>query len=247
MKTILDRIVESRRKTIFDEKPDCQRKKNMLSFSKAILEKGFVFEIKKKSPSRGVIKNFDPIEMGLLYERSGCAAISVLTEPEFFDGSLHHLKAVSENVSVPVLCKDFIISKKQIENAYNCGADAILLIASILNKEQLSTLSVFAKDLGLDILFEIHSLNEFEKIKDLNPAIVGVNSRDLKTMKIDLNRCEEIIKELPSNIIKIAESGINTREQIIKLKRSGANGFLIGTSIVSSRHPEKFIERLIHG
>ena len=247
MPTILDKIVASRKKTLLNEKADCSRKKKILPFSKAILERKFIFEIKKKSPGAGFIKDIDPVKQALIYQNSGCAAISVLTEPEFFGGSLSDLKKVSETVSVPVLCKDFIVSEKQIENAYKCGADAVLLIAAVLSREELKNLSDYAKKFGLEILFEIHSLEEFEKIEFLNPSIVGVNSRNLKTMKIDLNRCGEILSRLPRGFVKIAESGIKSRKDAVKLEKAGANGFLIGTSVVKAENPEKFIKELIYG
>jgi len=247
MQTILDKIVESRRKTLLNEEADCKRGKNVLPFSEAILERKFIFEIKRKSPGAGFIKDIEPVKQALIYQKNGCAAISVLTEPEFFGGSLEDLKKVSQAVSVPVLCKDFIVSEKQIENAYKCGADAILLIASVLSENELKDLSDYAKNLGLEILFEIHSFKEFEKVKPLNPSVVGVNSRDLKTMKININRCGEILSKLPPGFVKIAESGIKNREDVIKLEKAGANGFLIGTSVVKAENPEKFIRELIYG
>ncbi len=247
MRTILDDIVDARRKSLFKERIDCERTKSVLPFRRAVFEKRFVFEIKRKSPGAGFIKDINPVKQALIYEKSGCAAISVLTEPEFFGGSFYDLKAVAESVSVPVLCKDFIVSKSQIKNAFKCGADAVLLIASVLSKRDLAQLSDFAKELGLDILYEIHSLEEFEKIRDLNPEIVGVNSRDLKTMKINLNFCGEIIGKLPSTFLKIAESGISKREDVVKLEQAGANGFLIGTSVVKAENTTGFIRSLVHG
>jgi indole-3-glycerol phosphate synthase len=200
--------------------------------------KPFIAEIKKASPSRGDINTSeDIISRARLYEAGGAGAVSVLTDRRYFKGSFDFLTRISENVKVPLLCKDFIISEVQVDNAYLHGADFILLIASILNIREMMILSRRARRYSMKVLFELHEAEEFEKIKNLDPEMVGVNSRDLATFGIDRKKAMKTIASLPGDFIKIAESGIETPADIINFRKAGADAFLIGTSLMTAEDP----------
>ncbi len=203
-----------------------------------------IAEIKASSPSAGFINNIDLNEILPVYMQYS-SAISVLTDEKFFGGSFERLKTVADRTSLPVLCKDFIIDKVQIDKAYVCGADMILLITRILDDEKLEELYDYAKSLGLDVLVEIHTIQEVERIKGLQPKITGVNSRDLDTLSISLERAKKILKSIDFNTLKIAESGIKTKEDIAYLKES-CSAFLIGETLVKNSNglKETFLEFL---
>jgi len=150
-------------------------------------------------------------------------------------------------VNIPVLCKDFIISERQIEAAYAYGADIILIIAAILTQEEIKKLSEKAREMKLHILYEIHTLEEYEKIKDLSPAMVGVNSRNLDTLEIDKQKGAHILNTLPDSFLKIAESGINSTEDIVNFRKAGANAFLIGTYLMQSGNIKESFQNLYRG
>lgn len=214
-----------------------ERETPVLGFSSSLEMKPFILEIKKKSPSIGELdKNLNVQSQATLYEKINAGCISVLADEKYFLGGLTDITLVKKSCSLPVLCKEFIVDEIQIENAYLSGADAILLIVAIHSSNRLSELYTRAKKFNLDVLFEIHDYDEFEKIKHFDLNMVGVNSRNLKTMEIDLNKCALIIKKLSGNFKKVAESGIKTKEDITLLKKSGANAFLIGTTIMSSKN-----------
>ncbi|HCW93304.1 MAG TPA: indole-3-glycerol-phosphate synthase TrpC, partial [Flexistipes sinusarabici] len=203
---------------------------------------------KKASPSIGEIKpDASPASQAEQYEKCGAGAISVLTDKYFFKGSFEYLKEVSEKVNIPVLCKDFIISERQIEAAYAYGADIILIIAAILTQEEIKKLSEKAREMKLHILYEIHTLEEYEKIKDLSPAMVGVNSRNLDTLEIDKQKGAHILNTLPDSFLKIAESGINSTEDIVNFRKAGANAFLIGTYLMQSGNIKESFQNLYRG
>ncbi len=221
-----------------------KRKKKVLNVIEFLRKKPIIAEIKKASPSKGDINlNIKVEKRAKYYEKYGAGAISVLTDKKFFRGSFDDLKKVSESVNLPVLCKDFIISKVQIENAYNCGADFILLIVSILNDKKLDYLVNFTRDLKLRILFEIHNYDDFFRIKKFSPEIIGVNSRNFNTMEIEKQRAKKILKKLNGDFLKIAESGMETKKDIEDFKNAGADAFLIGTSLMKTKNlKEKFEE-----
>ncbi len=203
-----------------------------------------IAEIKSSSPSAGFINNIDLNEILPVYTQYA-SAISVLTDEKFFGGSFERLKAVADKTSLPILCKDFIIDKLQIDKAYVCGADMILLIVRILNDEKLEKLYGYAKNLGLDVLMEVHTIEEAERIKKIGPKITGVNSRDLDTLTISLKRAKKILKSIDFSTLKIAESGIKTKEDIAYLKES-CNAFLIGETLIKNSDglKETFLEFL---
>jgi indole-3-glycerol phosphate synthase len=205
-------------------------------------QKPFILEIKKKSPSKGVLaENLNIKKQAKEYVKYGCGGISVLTDKKYFNGELEDIAKVKETVFVPVLCKDFVVDEKQIENAFLIGADSILLIVAVLSEKRLFELYKKAIKLGLTVLFEIHQLQEFDKIKHLDLQMVGVNSRDLKTMNINLEKAKSVLKKLNGNFLKVAESGIKTKSHIKEFTKCGANAFLIGTTLMQAKDKERLM------
>ena len=203
-----------------------------------------IAEIKKASPSKGVIREeFDPVEIATIYEKKA-DAISVLTEEDFFQGRLEFISAVKKITTIPLLRKDFIFDEYQIYESRANEADAILLIAAILSKNQAEEYLHLARELGLSVLFEVHDLKELETALSVNADIIGINNRDLKTLKIDLNNTFIIKKEIPSDKIVISESGIKTRDDILRLESAGIDAVLIGTSFMEAKDIGKKIEEL---
>ena len=187
-----------------------------------------IAEIKKASPSKGVIReDFDPIEIAKIYNEVA-DAMSILTEPHFFQGSIEYLKKISKFSKIPLLRKDFIIDEFQIAEAYAAGADFILLIAKALDLNQLQRLYNFAKNIGLEVLFEIHDEEDLNKALEIGAEIIGFNHRDLKTFKMDMDLSKKLIPKLPEGIIVVAESGINNFDIMQKLHKDGVDAFLIG-------------------
>lgn len=201
-----------------------------------------IAELKRKSPSAGDIGEIDD-EKITLYSRYA-VAISILTDGTYFNGSFEILTDVARKIELPILCKDFFIDKAQIDMAYARGADLILLIARILDREQMKDLYGYARGLGLNCLVEVHAAEELDKIADLDAEIVGVNARDLDTFFIDLDRAEEILS-LVNTPVRVAESGIKTRADIERLKN--ANCFLIGEILMRSQNLEATFQELLYG
>ncbi len=207
-----------------------------------------IAEIKKASPSKGLLREFDVCEMADVYVSAGADAISVLTEEDFFLGSPDFLiKIKKRHPSVPVLRKDFIFDEYQIYESKILGADAILLIAKILTKEECHSLFRLSKSLGLDVLFEIHDEEDLKKALDVDVDIIGINNRNLETLQIDLNTTFKLRKLIPDGKIVVSESGISTRRDIEKLLQYGIDAVLVGTSIVLSDNPAEKIKELKWG
>ncbi len=205
-----------------------------------------IAEIKRASPSKGVINDkIDVAETAQMYERGGACAISVLTEEDRFQGSLEDLKTVRANVSLPILRKDFIFDEFQIYEAAEAGADVILLIAAMLDDEILLKLYRLAKqELSLDVLLEVHTLEELERAKKIGAKIIGVNNRDLNSFKVSLDVSRELIKHAPKDSLLISESGLQTREDLLELGELGFNGFLIGETLMRSENIEDKLRHL---
>jgi len=220
-----------------------ERKVPLLSFKNSLKEKPFILEIKKKSPSEGVLDNVvDVAARAKMYEKLNSGCISVLADEKYFSGSIQDIETAKKGCDLPILCKDFIVDEIQIENAYLSGADAVLLIVAVLSEGRLKELSSKAKSLGITVLFELHQADEFEKISKLDLQLVGVNARNLKNMKIDIKEGATVLKKINGSFIKVAESGIKTGEDILFLRKSGANAFLIGTTIMKSRDKIKLMQ-----
>jgi indole-3-glycerol phosphate synthase len=218
------------------------------SFKQALAAPGlsFICEVKKASPSKGIIaEGFPWLEIAKDYEESGAAAISVLTEPEFFLGSEQYLQEISKTVQIPTLRKDFIIDPYQIYEAKLWGAKAILLICALLEQETLSAFIKTADELALDCLVEIHSEEEAQEALASGARIIGINNRDLVTFNVDTGLTSRLRKLIPSNILIVAESGIKNADDVRKLKDIGVDAVLVGESLMRSPDRKAFLRELL--
>jgi indole-3-glycerol phosphate synthase len=192
-----------------------------------------IAEIKKGSPSKGIIRSdFDPQEIAEIYQNNGATCLSILTDEHFFMGHLRYLALIRETVSLPLLRKDFIIDSYQIYEARAAGADAILLIAACLELSQLQEFYAVAKELCLDVLLEVHNEDEMDKALQTECTLIGVNNRNLRSFTTDLGTTGRLARLLPANRMLVAESGINSRADIKRLKCDGAGAFLVGEALI---------------
>ena len=242
---ILDEIIDAKKRKLISKKSelsleDIISKIEMISptnasFKASLLDKeeAIIAEIKKASPSAGIIsENFDPISKAKEFEEKGAAALSILTEEDYFLGSIQYLKDVKSISNLPILRKDFIIDEYQIYESRLVGADCILLIASVLNDEMLKKFTELADSLELDYIIEVHDMDELSRIKNFSKAIIGVNNRDLKTFNVDINNSINLRKNFHGNNIFVSESGIKSKKDIEMLKENNINVFLIGESMM---------------
>ncbi len=208
------------------------------SFRNALLSArhlNIIAELKKASPSEGVLReNFQPLRIASLYEYAGACAISVLTEPHFFKGRPSYLKTVRQVTRLPLLRKDFLFERYQLYETAILEADAFLLIAAILSEKDLKDLIALGKELGMDALVEIHSDAELKKAIEAGASIVGINNRDLKTLKVDPERAQHLIPHIPKGTVIVVESGLSTHEELLRYKSLGAHAFLIGSALMKS-------------
>ncbi len=212
----------------------------------ATLGTAIVAEVKKASPSAGLLRSdYQPDTIAEAYVRAGAAGISVLTEPRHFLGHLEDLRAVRTAVPVPVLRKDFFCDTYQVLEAAAWGADVVLLIVAALHQEQIQQLYQEARALRLEVLAEVHDESELQCVLPLEEAIIGVNSRNLKTLKTDLATAHRLASCIPADRLKIAESGIGTRADITGLEELGYDGFLVGESLLREKHPGQALQRLL--
>lgn len=205
---------------------------------RASVESGWttvIAEVKKGSPSKGVIRaDFDPIGIAEIYEKHGAACLSVLTDEKFFLGHLRFLGLIREQVRLPLLRKDFLYDPYQLWEAREAGADAVLLIAAMLEPAQLADLAAEAGEIGLDVLLEIHDEREVEMALQVPVELVGINNRDLRTFKVDLAVTERLVPLLPADRLVVAESGIAGRDDVTRLQAAGASVFLVGETLMRS-------------
>mgnify|MGYP000892609517 FL=1 len=218
--------------------------------SRPVLEKEkrlqVIAEVKKASPVKGVLGTFsDPGQLAGLYEEAGAAAVSVITDREFFQGGKDYVKAVLASTSRPVLRKDFILDEIQLLETCQLGAQMILLIAALHNYGSLLSLCEKARSLGLEPLLEIHEDDELDLIKDLPVRLVGVNNRDLKTFKVDLNTSLRLVERLDESLFKISESGIKTGKDVAALKAGGFQEVLVGEALVTAPRPGDKLKELL--
>lgn len=257
MSDILEKILARKRervaaaklqKSLADIQAELQPNPEPFRFSAALQKEGtnIIAEIKRRSPSKGIIReNFDPEEIAANYTANGAACISVLTEEDFFDGSLEHLCAVRVATGLPLIRKDFFYDEYQIFEAALAGADAILLIAAMLEPVRFDELLQCAYSLGLDALVEIHDQVEAEKVLPYDVKLLGVNNRNLRTFETTLDTSIALAKILPQSITLVSESGIRTREDIQKLQSAGYNAFLIGEEFMRSADEGAALKNLI--
>jgi indole-3-glycerol phosphate synthase len=247
---ILDKIVEEKKLEVKEKKllfPAKMLEKSLsfgnknISLKESVLSDdkfGVIAEFKRKSPSKGIINEYASVEkVSIGYIQAGASALSILTDEKFFGGLMSDLTIARKFNFCPILRKDFIIDEYQIVEAKSIGADAILLIAAILNPCELQTLAKFAKSLGLEVLLELHDESEFNHI---NPYIdlVGINNRNLKDFSVNVNKSIQMAQSIPDEFIKIAESGISDIDTLLEFKKNGFNGFLMGELFMSSPEPE---------
>ncbi|MFA5088504.1 MAG: indole-3-glycerol phosphate synthase TrpC [Candidatus Omnitrophota bacterium] len=207
-----------------------------------------IAEIKKASPSQGVIRtSFDPLDLARIYVQNGADALSILTEDKYFLGKPPYVTRVSEHCSVPILTKDFIIDEGQIYETFACGASALLLIAAILTDERLKCLKGVSDDLDLDCLVEVHDEGELERVLRCGADIIGVNNRDLRTFQVDIRTSERLIPKIPRDKIIVAESGIRTHEDVLRLKEWGAHAVLIGETFLRADDVAKKMKEIMYG
>lgn len=257
MSTILDKIVEKTRQRVFLLKKEKSLDqllqiaqtldKGDFPFEKALAQKdiSFICEVKKASPSKGMIcENFSYVQTAIDYEKAGASAISVLTEPYFFLGSDRYLSEISQKVSIPLLRKDFIIDEYQIYEAKVIGADAILLICSILSDEQLHYFLEVAESLGLSALVEAHNEDELNRALKAKARIIGINNRDLRTFEVDINHGMRLRHLVPSNILFVSESGIKTPQDVQNLRENNVDAALIGETFMRAKDKTKALKVL---
>jgi indole-3-glycerol phosphate synthase len=243
--SILQTIVTNTKANLIEKKAQLPLEQIKLSLEDLSLPKGkfkdnilnkdeaIIAEIKKASPSAGVIdEDFNPVKKALEYEAFGASALSILTEENFFMGSVDYLKKVKAITSLPILRKDFMIDEYQVYESKLIGADCILLIASILSDQQIEDFIYIAKKLDLDYLIEVHDENELKRVEHFDDALIGVNNRNLKTFEVDLNNSVRLRNLFKQKNIFIAESGIKTREDLNYLKQNNIKVFLIGESLM---------------
>lgn len=214
--------------------------------SLSINEMNVIAEVKRSSPSKGELASItDPGSLAEQYQEAGAGAVSVLTERRRFNGSLEDLDEVKRRVSIPVLRKDFMIDEYQFLEARAHGADIVLLIVAALSKSQLKDFYDLSTELGMSVLVEVHTAQELESAMQISPRMVGVNSRNLKTLDVDPQAFSEIIPQIPSEIIRVAESGISTRKDVEFAQKAGASVILVGEALVKSGDPISAMQELL--
>jgi len=256
MKDILMEIIEAKRETICEQKKaislaalqdGAAESRNMFSMRQALANSssGIIAEFKRKSPSKGWInKDASPEEVTAAYAANGASALSILTDTPFFGGSLKDLRDARPGVNIPILRKDFIIDEYQLYQAKIVGADAILLIAAALEKEQCIFLAGKAHELGLEVLLEIHSEKELEYVNS-TIDMVGVNNRNLGTFVTDIENSFRLASALPKDTLLVSESGISSPETVKRLRQAGFRGFLIGENFMKTDNPGKALGEFI--
>jgi indole-3-glycerol phosphate synthase len=255
--TILDTIVTHKRKEVAEQQQirslSAVRKEVDVAppprdFAGALRAPGIslIAEVKRASPSAGALRpDLDPGVLATTYADHGAAAISILTDARFFAGSLDDLRAVRASMPLPVLRKDFILDPYQVYEARAAGADAVLLIVSILSDEDLYALQALANSLGMTALVEVHNRTELDRALAIAPAVVGINNRNLRTFEVDLATTETLCKRIPEEVVLVAESGIKTSNDVRRLRRIGVDGMLVGTALVKAPDTAAAVRSLV--
>ena len=211
-------------------------------------ELSVIAEVKRSSPSKGALATIaDPASLAEQYENAGASVISVLTERRRFGGSLADLDAVRSRVNIPVLRKDFMVDEYQFFEARAHGADVVLLIVAALSKSQLNDFHQLAEGLGMRALVEVHTHDELERALEISPRIVGVNSRNLKTLDVDASAFAQLLPLIPTDVVRVAESGISTRAEVEFAQNNGATAILVGEALVRAANPELAMRELLGG
>jgi len=204
-----------------------------------------IAEIKQASPSKGVLRaDFDPPAIARSYQRHGAACLSVLTDEHFFRGALNDLRAARAACALPALRKDFIVDEYQVYEARTNGADAILLIAAVLDDAQLARFESIAHELGMDVLVEVHAADELERALRLETPLVGINNRDLRSFDVSLDTTLSLLPQMPPDRLVVTESGIRSREDVARMRAAGVNAFLVGEAFMRAPEPGEALEGL---
>ena len=259
MPTRLDQIVAATRRRVSEARPmadlrDLERRAQAhvpRSFRRTLEARGqtgpaIIAELKKASPSRGLIRaDFAVPQLARELENAGAVALSVLTDEEFFQGSLENLQVASASTKLPCLRKDFIVDEFQLLEALANGADAILLIVAALSPAELIGLAMQSREYGVDVLCEVHSQEELQRALDAGCNLIGVNSRDLRTFEVNLETAFHLAAVIPKNVVSVAESGIKNSADILRLRAAGYQAFLIGESLMKAAFPGSALRRLL--
>jgi indole-3-glycerol phosphate synthase len=259
MIAVLDRIMAATRARVAETQRTADRRTLEQSaerhvprgFRRALEEKNrggvaVIAELKKASPSKGLIRaDFRPAELARELESGGAAALSVLTDEEFFQGSLRNLREASAAVKIPCLRKDFIVDEFQLLEARANCADAVLLIVAALSPQELHRLASAARAFGLDVLCEVHHEEEMQRALDAGCDLIGVNTRDLRTFKVDLQTAFDLAEKFPAGVVRVAESGIHSAEDVDRLRAAGYNAFLVGESLMRADSPGDALRKLL--
>ncbi|MCG1027409.1 indole-3-glycerol phosphate synthase TrpC [Virgibacillus halodenitrificans] len=247
--TILEKILKQKEKEVAQlvkqtfEQPAAKKVPLLKDTIRKASNLKVIAEIKRSSPSKGAIHmEVDPIEQAIQYEKQGAAAISVLTDNTFFNGSIKDLQAIRKAVKLPILCKDFIIDRIQIDQARAAGANIILLIAAALSDKELHSLYQYARKQDLEVLCEVHNETEMERVLKLKPEIIGINNRNLKTFEVDLQTTARLASMVTDeNTVLISESGMQTKQDALFVSEAGAEAILVGETLMRSKHlPDTF-------
>lgn len=207
---------------------------------------GLIAEVKKASPSAGLIRaDFDPVRIAKTYAAHGAACVSVLTDERYFQGSLESLKQIRAEIDLPLLRKDFILDRYQVLEARAAGADCVLLIAECIDDAELATLYADATELGMSVLVELYDPANLDRVLRLNPPLVGVNNRNLKTMTTDLGHCIELRRSIPEDVLMVGESGIHTRADVERLQNAGIHAILVGETLMRANDIGAKVEELL--
>ncbi len=260
MEAILNQIIAAKKNEIAQHKrlasievlrAFCEESINHIDFVKALDSQNIaiIAECKRKSPSAGVlISDYDPVALAQSYQNAGACAVSVLTDEPFFGGDLSDLEEVSSQLKIPVLRKDFIIDEYQIYQARRYGAASYLLLASVLDAAMLQYYIEVGRDLGMEPLVEVHNREELRSVLTTDAKVVGINNRDLKSMKVDKNHAKELLQEFAAETagrLFVFESGVTSHQEVLEAQLAGFDGFLVGTSLVKSADPGKALLELL--
>jgi indole-3-glycerol phosphate synthase len=259
MPAFLDRIVAATRARLAETKRSAnlhalerQAERHVpRGFRQALVEKNrggiaVIAELKKASPSKGLIRaNFRPTELAQELEAAGAAALSVLTDEDFFQGSLGNLCGASAVVKIPCLRKDFVVDEFQLLEARANSADAVLLIVAALSSAELNSLAAAARSRGLDVLCEVHDVEELQRALNAGCDLIGVNARDLRTFKVDLGTALALAEKIPAGIVHVAESGIHSSDDVARLRDAGYDAFLVGESLMRADSPGNALRELL--
>jgi len=255
---ILDQIVENKRREVEERKKrrslrdlekiagEAEVPRNLLDALRSKPRPAVIAECKKASPSRGLIRDpYNPVAIARAYEAGGAAAVSVLTDEKYFGGSIGDLESVHSAVRIPVLCKEFIIDEYQVIEARAAGADAVLIIAAILDAARMRELIDLVWSLRMHALVEVHDESEIERAADSNTGIIGINNRNLDTLEVDLRQTERLMPLLPEGVLVVSESGIHSRADIEHLRTLGVGAVLVGEHLMSAEDPGVALAELV--